>query len=390
MLRKNKYHASDSRGTLGIKILVLINVWKKNSLCPSFHSFLAGGLIILTLSIIFLTPMNTLAVKDSSFEDYEIIELGSSKAFRKYNGLDNNRWPNNNVDWYYNPKNQNWSTDEVVAAIKRATANWSTISGINFTYRGLTEQSLSNSSDDKFVIGWLQRDQFLAQFGRNYAGYAYMWWQGGYVSDAEISLNLAASYSSIREFEGLMTHELGHILGLDHSNQSSSIMYSPYNSYVYQTKPKLDDLLAVTSLYPKSINSSGQPIVDCQPYITDTNFDIYIPHLSYEEEGIKTNFWLNLRYDGLNASGLYSWEFESYGLVDELVNNDQFYDFDCENNLRNTSLDLTLPQLHLRTTGLLGLSTYDTEFGYDSSYSTPRWNLVIADLVSITDSLYPQ
>ena len=104
MLRKNKYHASDSRGTLGIKILVLINVWKKNSLCPSFHSFLAGGLIILTLSIIFLTPMNTLAVKDSSFEDYEIIELGSSKAFRKFNGLDNNRWPNNNVDWYYNPK----------------------------------------------------------------------------------------------------------------------------------------------------------------------------------------------------------------------------------------------------------------------------------------------
>jgi hypothetical protein len=164
--------------------------------------------------------MNTLAVKDSSFEDYEIIELGSSKAFRKYNGLDNNRWQNNNVDWYYNPKNQNWSTDEVVAAIKRAMANWSTISGINFTYRGLTEQSLSNSSDDKFVIGWLQLDQFLAQFGRNYAGYAYMWWQGGYVSDAEISLNLAASYSSIRQFEGLMTHELGHIL------QNSLIYFS--------------------------------------------------------------------------------------------------------------------------------------------------------------------
>jgi hypothetical protein len=65
---------------------------------------LAGGLIILTLSIIFLTPANTLAVKDSSFEDYNLIELDSSKAFRKYNGLDNNRWPNTNVDWYYNPK----------------------------------------------------------------------------------------------------------------------------------------------------------------------------------------------------------------------------------------------------------------------------------------------
>ena len=53
------------------------------------------------------------------------------------------------------------------------------------------------------------------------------------------------------DFQGIMTHELGHSLGLAHSDNPDSVMYFPYHSAQYQMTPTKCDIDAVMKLYPK-------------------------------------------------------------------------------------------------------------------------------------------
>lgn len=60
----------------------------------------------------------------------------------------------------------------------------------------------------------------------------------------------AATLTSSSDAQAIVTHELGHLLGLTHSDQPRSIMFSnPYHSTAYQTLPKGDDYAACALLY---------------------------------------------------------------------------------------------------------------------------------------------
>ena len=70
--------------------------------------------------------------------------------------------------------------------------------------------------------------------------------------DADIVLNTQDKWT-VCDVDAVMTHEIGHMIGLDHSNVTSSIMSAaPYNSYEYQRTLRGDDVAACTKLYGPS------------------------------------------------------------------------------------------------------------------------------------------
>lgn len=175
-----------------------------------------------------------------------------------YPDMGSARWLENTVNWWYNPTGEPFDTNEVVSAISTATSYWENVCGIKFEYQGVTDQSLSNTDDEKFVIGWLSQSEMIDRFG-DYSGYANAWWSGATVYDAEISLVNGGRYSvqTTSELIGLVAHELGHVIGIDHSDVYESIMYAnPYHTFTYQQTLRGDDIRACQALYPSILEKN--------------------------------------------------------------------------------------------------------------------------------------
>jgi hypothetical protein len=186
-----------------------------------------------------------------AYEDFSSQPVNTQQAEPlQFAGLNFRTWPNNTVEWWYNPSNQPFSTEHVVQALTLASQAWARVSNVKFVYMGTTSQALSNISDSKFVIGWLPASAFSSTFG-NYAGYTRIWWTAK-VSDAEMSFNAGEQMlkASLTNLQGIATHEFGHALGLEHSLDAGSIMYTPYHSVQYQLTLRKDDVNSVRELYP--------------------------------------------------------------------------------------------------------------------------------------------
>lgn len=183
--------------------------------------------------------------------DFSSVNISSVQVKAiEFDSLNHATWLNNTVEWWYNPANQPFTTEQVIQAFEKATQAWQNISGVKFVYKGITTQKLAFKRDDKVVVGWLESDIFKSHYG-DYAGYSSIWWTRNIV-DGEVTFNAGDFFITrkIEDFQGLATHEIGHLLGLDHSDDPGSILYSPYHSYQYQLTLRTDDVNAARALYP--------------------------------------------------------------------------------------------------------------------------------------------
>lgn len=176
-------------------------------------------------------------------------------------------WQGGQVDWYYNPANQPaaLSTDEVVNLFKTAAAKWEGMCKLKFNYRGLTSAAPNlnatwDTKDGVNVFGWEQ----LTGTRSIYAGYTVWWYDAtGLMVDADMVLNTVNTWTQNNKtsLEALITHELGHVLGLNHSDINASVMFAnPYHSYTYQRTLRGDDAQACAALYGASPNAESNRV----------------------------------------------------------------------------------------------------------------------------------
>ncbi|MEN9503119.1 MAG: hypothetical protein RI964_2404, partial [Pseudomonadota bacterium] len=164
------------------------------------------------------------------------------------------KWPNNTVEWWYNPKAQKFSA---IDTISKAAMAWEEVSGVKFVYKGITTNDESNNNDGKFVVQWKNSSVVNKYCGIGKTPYAgcvngIKKNNTGVCIDGRMILNLDRSVNS---WQGLITHEFGHVVGLGHSRVWESVMAGPpyfsvYQGTEYQKTLRDDDIAGVRSLYP--------------------------------------------------------------------------------------------------------------------------------------------
>lgn len=174
------------------------------------------------------------------------------------------RWPNNTVEWLYKT-NDRVGGETLVSYVSKAANNLTQRANITFSNSGATTLDLLNSYDSSRrntllieVLNSNEMDNYVAGItsgdinnGSSFSGFAWMWWNGSVLA-GQIALN-ADRLDSVSCWEGILTHELGHILNLAHSDNEDSIMFAqPYNSCEFQRTPRYDDIAALHQMYPKN------------------------------------------------------------------------------------------------------------------------------------------
>jgi len=186
-------------------------------------------------------------------QDFIQAQMPSDRELPSYVlGSSHQVWPAGQVNWYYNPAGQptNLSTQAVVNAIQLAASRWSGMCNVTFNYLGLTTTApvLNGSSstvDQINVFGW----DFLLNDQAQYSAVTQTWWNGSQLMDADVVMNRSQSWF-ISDVQAIMTHELGHVIGISHSDVSASVMFAnPYHSAVYMQVLRGDDANACAAGY---------------------------------------------------------------------------------------------------------------------------------------------
>jgi hypothetical protein len=266
----------------------------------------------LILTIIF---QNSLIIKTYASE-YQVIKIDNRQLrFKIFNAP--NTPPthtNNTVEWFYNSLNQKlspFSEVDTINVIKKSMQSWSDISGINFVYKGTTDNNINDSTDGIITIGFWSSNAYMNQHGDSGAFTAVEWenfniTEGHMILNAGDASNSSSIPSNLLELQGLITHEVGHLLAIAHSDNQESIMFAdPYHSYEYQSILRSDDIQIASQLYPVNSNDLLTTV--------KSNFDIVIQSATFHSANDTSNIWAILEFNGTDSNGNLIWQLKNYG-----------------------------------------------------------------------------
>jgi Matrixin len=162
------------------------------------------------------------------------------------------------------PSDWSWSPED-----QRQMAHWNQYaSGVFQVYT--TPKSTWAFDNGVFdLAGWPSSDEMKRQFGStweelgNPLATTFKRKDGSKIVEADIALNPAFSWTlddealydgaDLRSFRRTMTHELGHVWGLEHQFDALSVMNYPPNEYRAFALPFMDDAEGIRQLYPDRV-----------------------------------------------------------------------------------------------------------------------------------------
>ena len=157
--------------------------------------------------------------------------------------------------------NHGLSTDEVEEAITQSSDAWQpndTQDKFHFFYEGESKERYANSADELFLVSF--RDNWTED--PNVLAYAFTWHKEGGDSDGEIihfDIEINSDHHTwstdgredAYDLANAITHEFGHALGLDHSEDPDATMAPTVPMGEIQKRdPSTDDLEGLDHLYP--------------------------------------------------------------------------------------------------------------------------------------------
>lgn len=194
----------------------------------------------------------------SSIAALTLLLLSLAAQASMYNIRIPGAWPGGRITWYYNPVNRpaNLTDDEVIAAVSAAFAAWKQVCQVEGVYGGLTSTPVTPTPGNLFVVGYLDfgGGQFHARGTHTSSTSSgnYRPFTGGSIQINSVNTELRGLFDGVlgNNMISLFQHEIGHALGLAHSDDPRSIMFAnPYNTAAYEATLQGDDITACASLY---------------------------------------------------------------------------------------------------------------------------------------------
>ncbi len=220
--------------------------------CVAIASFALATVVVMFAT----SAMNASATTSDDHTDFHVIQRASdTQKFLTYGW---SGWSNKTVNWRYNDANRpiaaSASADAMVASVRAAMNKWSAVCAVNFVYGGATSNgaslATSGTLDAINTVTWGTLDAGVAAL--TYVGTSN-------ASDSSPTLNETDMVISVDQgavgLDALLLHEVGHMLGLTHSNVENAVMSgpntapNPSTSYTQLTALTEDDITGCRSLY---------------------------------------------------------------------------------------------------------------------------------------------
>jgi hypothetical protein len=160
-------------------------------------------------------------------------------------------WPRSSFPIRY-VMERNLATAVTPAVIDRAFNEWASIPDASLTFQsaGIVDGARPGQDGQNSIT--FVDDLFANQ---NFIALTTNWYDdNGTVKESDIQLDPSAT-SGKYNVQRLLEHEIGHLLGLDHTGVLSSVMY-PYVGSSPVTALDSDDKIAISALYAKSVGGA--------------------------------------------------------------------------------------------------------------------------------------
>lgn len=142
-------------------------------------------------------------------------------------------WPTGHVEYWINPENsQGVSAERIRFMTDAATGAWSRVNGVtlSFDYLGTTGVSTADYTDDKNVIYF--EDEWPEEWDPSFLALTFTWSvEGGEIIAFDMAINeddfdwSTGGAQADNDLMNMLTHEIGHGIGLSHSKVFDATMY---------------------------------------------------------------------------------------------------------------------------------------------------------------------